>query len=223
MPGIEWAVDEITAGVEAQPGQASAGGRHLWFIEQQARQVPAHEPRAHEQPGHLTQARAAAGAGHRSRSPSGPRGPAGTVRAGECHYTARTVPAGPRGPEGDRLRWPAPAARGLGEVTRLFVVPGARGQGLGALLLDELEDAARARGLSRLRLDTRGDRRGPPAMPGMGTWRSPLQRGTLRGALVREGTRLTRGRLPASARRRSPGLRRDWRGLRSGHPLARRG
>jgi GNAT superfamily N-acetyltransferase len=46
---------------------------------------------------------------------------------------------------------------GLGEVTRLFVVPGARGQGLGALLLDELEGAARARGLSRLRLDTRGD------------------------------------------------------------------
>jgi GNAT superfamily N-acetyltransferase len=45
----------------------------------------------------------------------------------------------------------------LGEVTRLFVVPGARGQGLGALLLDELEGAARARGLSRLRLDTRGD------------------------------------------------------------------
>jgi GNAT superfamily N-acetyltransferase len=46
---------------------------------------------------------------------------------------------------------------GLGEVTRLFVVPGARGQGLGALLLDELEGAARARGLSRLRLDTRSD------------------------------------------------------------------
>jgi GNAT superfamily N-acetyltransferase len=46
---------------------------------------------------------------------------------------------------------------GLGEVTRLFVVPGARGQGLGALLLDELEGAARARGLSRLRLDTRND------------------------------------------------------------------
>jgi GNAT superfamily N-acetyltransferase len=46
---------------------------------------------------------------------------------------------------------------GLGEVTRLFVLPGARRLGLGALLLDELEDAARARGLSRLRLDTRGD------------------------------------------------------------------
>ena len=46
---------------------------------------------------------------------------------------------------------------GLGEVTRLFVVPGARGQGLGALLLDELESAARAHGLSRVRLDTRGD------------------------------------------------------------------
>jgi len=46
---------------------------------------------------------------------------------------------------------------GLGEVTRLFVMPGARRQGLGALLLDELEGAARARGLSRLRLDTRGD------------------------------------------------------------------
>jgi GNAT superfamily N-acetyltransferase len=46
---------------------------------------------------------------------------------------------------------------GLGEVTRLFVVPGARGQGLGARLLDELEGAARARGLTRVRLDTRGD------------------------------------------------------------------
>jgi GNAT superfamily N-acetyltransferase len=46
---------------------------------------------------------------------------------------------------------------GLGEVTRLFVAPGARRQGLGALLLDELEGAARGRGLSRLRLDTRGD------------------------------------------------------------------
>src|ERR1017187_5882981 len=46
---------------------------------------------------------------------------------------------------------------GIGEVTRLFVMPGARRQGLGALLLDELEGAARAWGLSRLRLDPRGD------------------------------------------------------------------
>jgi GNAT superfamily N-acetyltransferase len=46
---------------------------------------------------------------------------------------------------------------GLGEVTRLFVIPWARRGGLGARLLDEVEHAARARSLSRLRLDTRDD------------------------------------------------------------------
>src|ERR1035437_6202666 len=38
---------------------------------------------------------------------------------------------------------------GIGEVTRLFVMPGARRQGLGALLLGELEGAARAPGPTR--------------------------------------------------------------------------
>lgn len=45
----------------------------------------------------------------------------------------------------------------LGEVTRLFVIPSARRLGLGARLLDEVEQAALARGVSRLRLDTRSD------------------------------------------------------------------
>ena len=48
---------------------------------------------------------------------------------------------------------------GVGEVTRVFVIPSARRLGLGARLLDEVEQAARTRGLSRLRLDTRSDLR----------------------------------------------------------------
>jgi GNAT superfamily N-acetyltransferase len=45
----------------------------------------------------------------------------------------------------------------LGEVTRVFVIPSARRLGLGARLLDEVEQAARTHGVSRLRLDTRSD------------------------------------------------------------------
>ena len=45
----------------------------------------------------------------------------------------------------------------IGEVTRLFVVPAARRRGLGARLLDGLEDHARRHGVTTLRLDTRRD------------------------------------------------------------------
>lgn len=44
-----------------------------------------------------------------------------------------------------------------GEVTRVFVVPAARRRGLGARLLDCLEEHARRHGLTTLRLDTRRD------------------------------------------------------------------
>jgi GNAT superfamily N-acetyltransferase len=46
---------------------------------------------------------------------------------------------------------------GLGEVTRVFVEPAARGGGVGGLLMRAVEDAARDRGLTRVRLDTRSD------------------------------------------------------------------
>jgi GNAT superfamily N-acetyltransferase len=45
----------------------------------------------------------------------------------------------------------------VGEVKRLFVAPAARGRGLGARLMGELESIARGHGLSVLRLDTRHD------------------------------------------------------------------
>lgn len=48
-------------------------------------------------------------------------------------------------------------AGGLGEVTRVFVKPTARGAGVGGLLMRGVEDEARDRGLTRLRLDTRSD------------------------------------------------------------------
>ena len=45
----------------------------------------------------------------------------------------------------------------VGEVKRLFVAPGARGRGLGARLMGELERIACGYGLTVLRLDTRHD------------------------------------------------------------------
>jgi GNAT superfamily N-acetyltransferase len=56
------------------------------------------------------------------------------------------------GAAGMRLR-----PEGVGEVKRLFVAPAARGRGLGARLMGELETIARGYGLSVLRLDTRHD------------------------------------------------------------------
>jgi ribosomal protein S18 acetylase RimI-like enzyme len=46
---------------------------------------------------------------------------------------------------------------GVGEVTRVFVVPSARGTGLGERLMRELEVHARVLGARELRLDTRRD------------------------------------------------------------------
>jgi GNAT superfamily N-acetyltransferase len=52
------------------------------------------------------------------------------------------------------LRW---LPERVGEVKRVFVAPAARGRGLGARLMGELEHLAREHGLSALRLDTRHD------------------------------------------------------------------
>ena len=46
---------------------------------------------------------------------------------------------------------------GIGEITRVFVMPSARRQGIGAQLLSGIEDAARDRAVTTLRLDTRND------------------------------------------------------------------
>ena len=46
---------------------------------------------------------------------------------------------------------------GIGEVTRVFVAPEARGRGVARLLMRELERSAREQGLGALRLDTRSD------------------------------------------------------------------
>jgi GNAT superfamily N-acetyltransferase len=48
-------------------------------------------------------------------------------------------------------------AGNLAEVTRVYVVPAARGRGLGARLLTALEEHARELGVTTLRLDTRKD------------------------------------------------------------------
>ena len=48
-------------------------------------------------------------------------------------------------------------APGIGEIKRMYVVPGHRGRGLGRAVLDALEAEARTMGFERLRLDT-GDR-----------------------------------------------------------------
>ncbi len=45
----------------------------------------------------------------------------------------------------------------IGEVTRLFVTPAARGSGLGSRLMTDLETLAAEHGLVTLRLDTRED------------------------------------------------------------------
>ena len=46
---------------------------------------------------------------------------------------------------------------GIGEVTRVYVMPAARRRGLGSRLLDELETRARDHQVTTLRLDTRRD------------------------------------------------------------------
>ena len=48
-------------------------------------------------------------------------------------------------------------ADGVGEVTRVSVLPSARGAGLGARLMREVELRARQHGVRELRLDTRHD------------------------------------------------------------------
>ena len=45
----------------------------------------------------------------------------------------------------------------IGEIKRLFVVPAARGRGIGSRLMNELEMLAEDNGLLTLRLDTRAD------------------------------------------------------------------
>lgn len=45
----------------------------------------------------------------------------------------------------------------IGEVTRVFVKPAARGRGGGRLLMKEMEHKSRELGLHALRLDTRTD------------------------------------------------------------------
>jgi GNAT superfamily N-acetyltransferase len=45
----------------------------------------------------------------------------------------------------------------IGEVTRLFVLPAARGCGLGSRLMNEIETLALEHGVAALRLDTRDD------------------------------------------------------------------
>jgi len=55
---------------------------------------------------------------------------------------------------GLRLLPSAAGHGGLAEVTRMFVLPQARGRGIGQQLLAGVEDAARGRQVTQLRLDT---------------------------------------------------------------------
>jgi GNAT superfamily N-acetyltransferase len=50
-----------------------------------------------------------------------------------------------------------PAEPGTGEITKMYVRPGARRLGIGRRLLSAVEQAARDRGLGTLRLETRTD------------------------------------------------------------------
>ena len=98
----------------------------------------------------------------------------------------------------------------VGEVKRLFVAPAARGIGLGARLMGELERIARGHGVSVLRLDTRHDlveaRRlvCNPRLPGGAC----LQRRPVRRALVGKAAGLVAAgakatpRMPIRLRRR---------------------
>jgi GNAT superfamily N-acetyltransferase len=45
----------------------------------------------------------------------------------------------------------------VGELTKVYVVPAARGLGVGEAVVRAIEDAARGRGLGVLRMDTRAD------------------------------------------------------------------
>ncbi|MFB9309996.1 ribosomal protein S18 acetylase RimI-like enzyme [Agromyces hippuratus] len=45
----------------------------------------------------------------------------------------------------------------IGELTRVFITPEARGRGLGAALIGEIERIAEEHGVRRMRLDVRGD------------------------------------------------------------------
>ncbi len=52
----------------------------------------------------------------------------------------------------------------IGELTKVYVVPTARGTGVGEAVVGALEQAARARGLVLIRLDTRADLPAPAAL-----------------------------------------------------------
>ena len=102
-----------------------------------------------------------------------------------------------------------------GEVKRMYVAPAARRRGLARALLTRLEEAALAAGYARVRLDTSAGQ--PEARTlyeavGLSPHRG-LQRQSVRGPLVREGSRMRPG---YHARR----LGDFARGLRLGRELA---
>lgn len=82
----------------------------------------------------------------------------GMVRSGML--IVYTAAMGSSRPIGLALAHPVPASLTLGqywELRDLFVVPGARRQGVGAALVEAVRDAARAAGARRLRLVTEVD------------------------------------------------------------------